>query len=303
MFVYTDGKQSRLGPVVAAHDLAKGLKVIVRRKQQRVVTRTSTIADAVRAMSATRILDALSSKVASEMAGVAPGFSAKVLSEVSVHSEQEITTEIERTLTHTSSHSLEETEGREHEIELDGEAGTRTAELRRRYWPKHCDVYLHSYDYLELEYRDPLLWKKVRQTIKRLDGVRLRQPLVSVTFYEPQADLVVSYVPVTDELENAESFETATLTTPMPAVSGPKLQDLELAARLAFPLTRKEKAAAKDHRRVRPPGAAFALAKTGGAKRKKVAAKKKAKKSVKRRSPAKTAHKARTMRKKAARGK
>jgi hypothetical protein len=303
MFVYTEGKEARLGPVVEALDVAKGDKITLHFKRQRVVIRTSTISDAVRALSAARILDSISSKVASELAGKAPGFSGKVQTELSEHREQEITTEVEKTLTQTASYSIEDTEGREYEIELDGEAGARTAQLRRRYWPRLCEVHLHSYDYLELEYRDPLLWRKVRETIKRVDSQRLGQPLVSVTFYEPQPDLVVSYAAVSDELENTESFETLTLTKPMPNVSGPKLQDLEVAARLAFPITRKEKAAAKDRKqRVQAAAPVFALAKGGRGKRKKAAAKKTARKSAKRRSPPKkTGSKRRTMPKKAAR--
>ena len=56
----------------------------------------------------------------------------------------------------------------------------RRAQLRRRYWPRHWSVYLHSYDFLELSYQRRWLWKDVRKTIKRVEGQRLGLPSFSL---------------------------------------------------------------------------------------------------------------------------
>jgi hypothetical protein len=279
LYVRTNGKEARLGPVVEEHDVVKGDKITLRFKRQRVVTRTESVNDAIRESSAARILEGLSSKVSSELSAKVPGFSGKLQSDLSSNSEREVTSEVERTLTHEASHSLEDTEGFEYEIELDGEGGARRAKLRRRYWPRQWDVYLHSYDYLELSYHRNWRWKQIRKTMKRIDGQRLGWPLVSLTFYEPQADLIVSYDPVANELETPDSFEPQPLTKTIPASSGPKLQDLEVAAQIAFPASRSERAAAKQGKGTR--GGTEAIAFAGRA------AKKRVKASAKRRSASK----------------
>src|SRR5260370_37043679 len=66
-------------------------------------------------------------------------------------------------------------------------------------------------------------------------------PLVTVAFFEPQPDVVVCYDAVADELENPESFELQASTSRMPSTSGPKQDSLEMAARIAFPITLAEK--------------------------------------------------------------
>jgi hypothetical protein len=273
LYVCTDGKEARLGPVVEEHDVAKGDKITVRFERKRVVTQTESINDAIRVATTAKITEGLSSKIGSELAAKAPGFSGKIQSELSAHSEFEITGEVERTLTTETSHSLEDTQGREYEIELSGEGGPRRAKLRRRYWPRQWDFYVHSFDYLELSYRRRWLWKDIRKTMKRVNGQPLGWPLLSLTFFEPQPDLIVSYEAVEDELENPDAFEIRPLSKGMPAKAGPRLKDLEDAARLAFPVSKAERTAAKQYKLPKPaPTMGFA----GTGRRRKIAAKKKA---------------------------
>lgn len=252
LFVRSNGKVSRLGPVVEEHDVEPGDTITLRRKRERIVTRTESISEAIRVASRSRFLDSLSAKIAAELGAKGLGFSGKLQTETLTRSEYELTSEVEKTLTSTTSHSIEETEGREHELVLDGRAGgRRQAQLRRRYWPRHWDVYAHSYDYLELSYRRGWFWRQVRETMKRVDGQRLGWPLIALTFYEPQPDVVVRYEPVANELENPEAFEIRALTKSMPAASPPRPDSLEAAAQVAFPVSPAEKAVAADRERRR----------------------------------------------------
>jgi hypothetical protein len=298
LIVSRSGKQSRDGPVVSEHEVAPGNTIKVRVHRQRVVTRTSTISDALREATAQRILDALSTTVSAELKAKAAGISGSVKTGMTAKSEQEVTRQVERTLTVQTSHSVEDLEGQEHEIELSGvgAAADRRVQLRRRYWPKHWEIYLHSFDYLELSYRERWLWSDIRKTMKAVHGQELKIPLVSLTFYEPQADLVVSHQVVANELENPDGFEVNALTTVMPEAAAPRLLSLEEAAKLAFPTSRAEKKAAKTHK-----GPAHGLALASKKKRGGVAKAKAAKKQVGRKAPKRAAAKRKAPKKKVAR--
>jgi len=298
LYVASKNNDPRPGPVFEKHPVDKGQKITIRMSRQKVVTHTESATDAVRVAATERISEQLAAKVSSELAAKAPGFSGKLQSELSSTSEREFTTEVERTLTRESSHSLEDTQGREYEFELDGKDGAQEAKFRRLYWPKQWDVYLHSYDYLELSYRRTWPWKRIRRTMKRVDGQALGWPLLSITFFEPQADPVVLPEPVANEIDNPEAYVVQPLTAAMPSSPGPKLQDLEAAARLAFPASRAEKAAAKA--RKRPTRGAEGIGFAKGAPRRKVKAKK-AKRAApvrKRRGSKKAARKAAPKRRK-----
>lgn len=288
LLVCTNDKQSRLGPVIAEHNVAPHDTITLRRKHERIISRTETISESIRFVATSRVCDQLTAKIGAELSTKVPGFSGKIQSELLTKSEYEITEEIENALTTTTSHFIQETEELEHIIMLSGAKDHRIAQLRRRYWPRRWDVYLHSYDYLELSFRRSWLWREVRDTIKRTRSGVLGWPLASLTFYEPQSDVDVCYGPIRNEIENPELLEVHLLNTAMPSSRAPREEDLEEFAKLAFPVTKAEKARAEKQKKV--------LAVTVAPKKKpvkkrmakkKVAMKKTAKKKVARRKTAK----------------
>jgi hypothetical protein len=122
----------------------------------------------------------------------------------------------------------------------------KTAYLRRRYWPRQWNVYLHSYEALELEYKRSWHWSRVRKTIKSAKLQEVGWPLVSILFYEPQENHVVSFEdPVPNQIESPEAIEVKELTDLMPDSVAPGLESLEELAKLAFPASRAEKDKAK----------------------------------------------------------
>ena len=86
LIVSSNGKASRLGPVVIEHDVAPGDTIKLRVKRERIVTSTETISEALRSASKTRILESLSAQIGSELSAKAPGFSGKIKAQTSTQS-------------------------------------------------------------------------------------------------------------------------------------------------------------------------------------------------------------------------
>ena len=281
LIVRSDGQQSRFGPVIKAYNVAPEDTIELRRRREQVISRTTTISEAIRFTTTSRVCDQLATKVSSELSGKGLGFSGKLSSEILSKSEYEITETTEDVLGATTSHVIQETEEDEHVITLKGGSKPRVAELRRRYWPRRWNVYLHSYEYFELSYRRSWYWWQVRETIKKTDSGVLGWPLVSVVFYEPQSGVDVCYAAIADEIENPDSIEIQQLADAMPRSMPPGGESLEELAKLAFPVTKEEKskAASRPRKKAAPKKAAKKAVPKKAAK--KAAPKKAAKKAAK----------------------
>src|SRR3984893_4971722 len=244
LIVQSSGQQSRFGPVIKAYNVAPEDTIELRRRREQVISRTTTISEAIRFTTTSRVCDQLAAKVSAELSAKVAGFSGKLSSEILSKSEYEITTTAENVLNTTTSHVIQETQEEEHVITLKGGNSKRVAALRRRYWPRRWDVYLQSYEYLELSYHRTWFWRDVRDTIKKTDSGVLGWPLVSVLFHEPQSRVDVTYGPITDELANPDSIDIRMLAEPMPMSISPGEEHLEDLANLAFPVTEEEKSKA-----------------------------------------------------------
>jgi hypothetical protein len=171
-----------------------------------------------------------------------PGYNGKIGAEVDAGIENELIETAENTYEGAFSHTIQESTERQLTILLKGAPEARIAHLRKRYWRHTWDVYLHSYDYLELEFKKKWLWKKVRKTIKQASSSIVMLPLFRIEFFEPQVSLNVSYNGV-DELEDPYGIRIIPLNDRQDGSARPNLPSLEESARLAFPVTRAEKAA------------------------------------------------------------
>jgi len=83
--------------------------------------------------------------------------------------------------------------------------------------------------------------------------------LASVTFYEPQQDLDITYGPIDGELKDPDGIGVEELTAPMPNSKAPAVEALEDLVKVAFPVSRKERQKAREtieSRRKPPPPSA-----------------------------------------------
>lgn len=249
LIVRENGKQSRFGTVIAAHNVAPDDEITLRRNREQIISRTETISEAVRFTATSRVCDQLTAKVTAELSTLGPGFIGKVKTQLLTRSEYEITEQVENALNATTSYLIQEIEAAEHVITLKGGRCNRVAELRRRFWPRRWDVYLHSFEYLELSWRTRWMWWQVRKTIKQIHSGVVGWPLASLTFYEPQSDVDVCYDPVEHEIEAPDLVEVQSLDSKMPRLQPPAEEDLETLAKLAFPATGQEKTDAAKRRK------------------------------------------------------
>lgn len=240
LVVQSDRPEPRFGPIIAKHNVATGDTITLKRRRERILNHTETIREAIRFTATSQICETLSAKVAAEIALKVPGFSGSVKSALESGTSREFRQETERVLDLTSSHSVQELDATEHVIELRGQGSAREAQIRRRFWPRQWDFYLHSFEYLELTYRTKWLWRQVRESMRKADSGVVGWPLVRLVFYEPQPDVDVCYGAVSDELENPESIEVLELSAGMPLVRPSAIAPLEEIAKIAFPITRSE---------------------------------------------------------------
>lgn len=235
--------ESRDGNVKESHPVSVDA-IEIETAHQTVTVFTDTMTAGLRFAVSQRVLNQLSSRVTSELGAKVPGFSGKLGSELLAKAEYEFTETTEESFSSTKSFQITESEEKKHTITLNpGEA--REAKLRLRYWPRRWDVYLHSFDAIEFMYRKPWLRRQMRKTMKIAEAQVLGWPLFSMTYYEPQANLVVTYGPVANELTEPDEVKISALVEPMPRVIAPQLRSLSDLAKLAFPVTKQEKADSK----------------------------------------------------------
>ena len=130
---------------------------------------------------------------------------------------------------------------------------------------------MHSYDYYELSHKSSWFLGDVVKTIKEVRSGALGWPLGSATFYEPQPGLDVCYNAI-DELDDPEGIGLSALSADMPRSIAPEAELLEDLARLAFSVTKEDRARASLRGKKAAPKKA---AKKAAAGKKKVSAKKK----------------------------
>lgn len=270
--------------------------------RQTVYVRTDTMTAGLRYAVSQRVLDQLSSKVSSQLEAKVPGYSGKLGAELLSKEEYEVTQTAEESFSGTTSFSITESEEKKHTITLN--PGTaREAALRRRYWPRRWDVYLHSYEALEFEYKKRWFWHDVRKTMKIAEPQIIGWPLFSMNYYEPQTNLVVTYGAIANELTEPDAITISELTDPMPKGPAPALESLSDRAKLAFPVTKEERAISTQYSQGRKRTAAGSGAEgrrfgivgrpaPKGFSVKKAAKKAVAKKAVKKAAAKKTAKKA-----------
>ena len=241
LIMMTHGNRSRFGPIINGYSVKPGIKQELRRKRTRIISCSDSITEAIRFNTSTRICDQLSARISAEMSAKTPGFSGKISSDLETKTMNEYIEGVESSLNRIRTFRFEEIEETEQTIILDGDKGSRSIQLRRRYWPRYWDVYLHSYEYLELEYHRHWIWRHIRNTIKQLHSGMMGSPLLRLTYYEPQNDVDVCYGDVVDEIEFPDVIEVSAARGRMPRVKHSDEETLEELARLAFPQTKKEK--------------------------------------------------------------
>jgi hypothetical protein len=260
-----------------------------------------SVQEAARTRFASEILNRIGAEVG--FSGALP--SAKALGEIQAKAGLELTQSIEAQLAGKRSFELDRTW--ETSATTTYRPSTTGANGRRQrlffylaLWPWRWDFYVYRMQYLRLQYRSAWPWREVRKTISETHSDR-SEPLFRLRYYQPQDDYSFTdedYVPDVP-LEEVHAIKVEPLGDPMPDVPRPRGTPLEDMARLAFPVTKAEKATART-RRVGPQKAS--AGKTAVPKSKvKSKSKAKPKSKAKRKAGARTKARSRSRRRMAAR--
>ncbi len=273
------GVKPLMGPTVWRIDVPAGSEYGVRRKEMVAVKHMAEIQQLVQRTVTGRITQEFSEKISAAIGVSGPLPTAKAASETQFKAAKEVTDAVQRTVSGKLSFEVQHIQEYERSVTVKTNADGSRASPKQLYfyftlWPWRWDFYLYKVELMRLKYEKWWYWWHVRETIasKILD---IRQPLFSLSFYEPQEDPSINdgeYVP---EVEDAQEIRLAALDEPLRNVEFPLDPSLEEIARLAFPVTPDEKREADRRSKTRAEGG-----KTRKATRKFAAAKKTARKAV-----------------------
>jgi hypothetical protein len=261
-------------------------------KRERILSSSSAITDTIRTAVTDRLLNQLTSKMSTGIKATLPVGKVQLGSELIADQVREVTRTSEQTLSQVSSYSVQVTEGESVEINVGLKEGRTVAELRRRYKRVTWDFYVHSSDYLELEYDLGWFWQRIQRSIRASKSTTIGSPLARVIFYVPQMypDVVWRGDDV-NIVDTPELIEVRPLTEPMPnPPSVPSVDALSTYVPFAFPANKTEKKAAAARRGARRLGkkapAKKAAPKKAAARkaREKASVKKRARKAAKKRA-------------------
>jgi hypothetical protein len=271
------------GPPALTIDLPARTEFIRERKIGTLTKYTAEILSSIQETVTSKFTKELMEKIGAEI-GINPTAwpSAKLTTEIQAKAGVELTKAVQGTLAVKKSYEQQLTNDLTYSLKYMADEGAGRKQTTITLYPRlshwRWEFYLHKVEILSLRYRKPWYWREIRDSMVFSEDSLLR-PLFCVRFYEPEEQLSMTdetYVP--DVVDADEIFIEPLQGTPRRngCGVGTPFQDL---AKLAFPVTKEEKATAV--RRVGPRKAV--AAKKAAAKKaapKKAAAKKAARKSA-----------------------
>jgi hypothetical protein len=239
------GAKLLMGPTLRRIDVPAGSDYVVRRKEMTTVKHMAEVQRVVQQTVTGKITQEFSEKISAEIGVSGPLPTAKAASETQFKATQEVTDALQTTLYGRRSFEVEIAQEDERSITVktnaDGShAAAKQLHLYAGLWPWRWDFYLYKVELLRLKYEKRWIWPDVRETFSS-KVLAIRQPLFSLSFYEPQEDFSISDGEYTPEVEEAEEIRIDKLADGLPNVEFPLNPSLEEIARLAFPVTGEEK--------------------------------------------------------------
>jgi hypothetical protein len=239
------GLKPLMGPTLRRIDVPAGSEPVVRRKKVVTVKRMGEIQQIVQQTVTGKITQEFSQKIGAEIgvSGALP--TAKAASKTQFKATQEVIDELQSTL--SGKRSFEVQIAQEDELSVtvktsaDGSrASAKQLHLYTILWPWRWDFYVDKVELLRLKYEKRWIWPDVRKTFS-YKILTIREPLFSLSYYEPQEDFSISDGEHSPKVEEAEEIRIDKLTEALPNVEFPLNPSLEEIARLAFPVTDEEK--------------------------------------------------------------
>lgn len=125
-------------------------------------------------------------------------------------------------------------------IKVAAAASTKAIFVYFKLKPCFWDVYLYRTDYLQLEYRPRWYWNDVRKTITSIEDFR-KQPLFRVAYYEPEEKVSFKFDSYEPTVTDDDLVKSLPLTSAFPSGKFDPAMTLEELARIAFPISKRER--------------------------------------------------------------
>jgi len=240
------------GPLLEQMDWPANSEYNYQRKKKTIIKYTAGINESITSAVTQQFSTEVITKVNSDLT-VGKLLSATLSAELQEKVNTQLTESLSRGLSTTKTFEFQDENEFTETLKFTVPKGKNTSDTRKvtifnKVKEISWDVYLYKSDYLQLEYHKFWLWKDVRKTIRQEDAL-LKEPLFSITFFEPLSSLSYCFDEYESEVTNLSEIRIETVVTPCPSRILPNIASMDKLAKIAFPVTKVELKDAEDQRR------------------------------------------------------
>lgn len=241
--------KAKNGPIHRQMEWPINAKFKMEDKITKVTSYTYSIQESITSAISSKLSQEILSKIGASASASLSKLEATLNSELQAKIGSELVESLQSSLSTTSTYAVETTRERSESLEFpvspkDGSDATRPVFIYFKLCQLFWDVYLYRTDYLQLEYEKNWIWPNVRKTIVSRE-VNVRVPLFRVAYFEPVEAFSFRFDDYEPEIENGDSVTSLTVASKCPNASLQPKATMEELAKLAFPVSRRERDAAK----------------------------------------------------------
>ncbi len=247
------------GPVIKQMDWPVNAKYKLENKKGKKTNFTISIHESVTSTISSKLSQEVLTKIGSSLEAGIANLKANINSELQSKFGVELITTLQNGLSATKTYStetyLEQLEAIEFTIpERSNQSSTRSVFAYLKLRPVIKEFYLYRTEYMQLEYRKSWIWPDVRKTLTQYD-LDLRKPLFKIIYYEPEDTISFSFDSYKPVIEEGDTVTSEELNSVFPSTARIQLnKTMEQLAKLAFPVSKKEKQSAAKEKTPTIPG-------------------------------------------------
>ena len=258
LIVPNNGGKAKNGPIYRQMDWPIKTKYQLQDKIAKITKYTYGIQESITSTVTTKlsheVLTTIGLSTGLDVTTLGAKLSTELQTKIGMELVESLQSGLTATRTYEVSTAAEKTKSIEIEVAAaDGSTGVRPVFIYFKLRPLFWDVYLYRTDYLQLEFRPRWIWPDVRETIISKE-VLIKQPLFRIAYYEPEEEFSFKYDQYEPEVTDADIVQSLALTSAFPNAKPKPTTTLEKLARLAFPVSKKEKRETEEWRKgLKPP--------------------------------------------------
>ncbi|MCX6168191.1 MAG: hypothetical protein NTX65_02550 [Ignavibacteriales bacterium] len=237
------------GPVIKQMDWPVNAKYKLENKKGKRANFTISIQESITSTISNKLSQEVLTKIGSSLEAGIANLKANIISELQSKFGVELITTLQNDLSATKTYSteiyVEQLEAIEFTVpDQSNSTPTRSVFAYLKLRPIVKEFYLYRTEYIQLEYKKSWIWPDVRKTLTQYD-LDLRKPLFKIVYYEPEDTISFSFDSYKPVIEEGDSVTSEELNSAFPSPARIQLnKTMEQLAKLAFPVSKKEKQSA-----------------------------------------------------------